>query len=420
MYCVLDIESSGGPFGKEAMIEIAAFRYDGEEVVDQLISLIHPHREVQPFVQKMTGITTKMLVRAPRFHELAKRLVQITEDAIIVGHNVDFDYRMLRQEFARLGYQFERKTIDTIPLSEELIPDLKSYGLDKVCDALGIYRQNKHRAESDARATLELFRILMEKDGQKKISVLGQSVVSNDFFKDKLNDLRRSVKHNKGVYYLHDREGKLLYLGASDNIKSALNRLFLAQTDQAELLREECHSIRVEPAGNWLVARVKRNQELKENKPPYNRQRQEQWKVGITMKARRGKQPDFSVKSLDSAPADSFMLRVANQKAAFRAIRMFRRIKDQDRATEILSLMEQLPAQLLLEAKGRKTTERCILVVEGAQLRGYRYFNLNDQVHDQERLKKNMTELPATPEHTELLKLGIFSGEFKPIDRKGP
>lgn len=418
MYCVLDIESSGGPFGKEAMIEIAAFRYDGEEVVDQLISLIHPHREVQPFVQKMTGINNKMLTRAPRFHELAKRLVQITEEAIIVGHNVEFDYRMLRQEFARLGYQFERKTIDTIPLSEELIPDLKSYGLDAVCDALGIYRQNKHRAESDARATLELFRILMEKDRQKKISILGQSVVANDFFKDKLNDLRRSVKHNKGIFYLHDREGKLLYLGASDNIKSALNRLFMAQSKQAQQLREQTHSIRIEPVGNWLVARAKRNQELQENCPPFNRASPERWKVGVIAKKLDQKQPDFTVKAWDADPEEHFLLRVNNQKAAFRAIRMFRRIKEPEKRALILSLLKDFPNQMLFEGKGRKASERCILVVENHHLIGYRYFHLNDQVQNLERLKKNMTEWKVSEAQDELLKLGIFSGEFKPIKVK--
>ena len=76
VFCVLDIEGSGGPFGKEAIIEIAVYRYDGEEVVDQLISLVHPHREVQKFVTKMTGITDKMLMRAPRFHEIAKRFAE--------------------------------------------------------------------------------------------------------------------------------------------------------------------------------------------------------------------------------------------------------------------------------------------------------------------------------------------------------
>ncbi|MGB0177242.1 MAG: PolC-type DNA polymerase III, partial [Owenweeksia sp.] len=69
MYCILDIESTGGPFGKEAIMEIALFRYDGSEIVDQLISLVHPHREVQQYVSKITGITSKMLLRAPRFHE---------------------------------------------------------------------------------------------------------------------------------------------------------------------------------------------------------------------------------------------------------------------------------------------------------------------------------------------------------------
>ncbi len=166
MYCVLDIESTGGDFGKESIIEIALFKYDGHEVVDQLISLIRPHCKIQKYVSKITGITPKMLIQAPSFHEIARRIIELTKDTILVGHNVEFDYRMLRQEFDRLNYFYERKTLDTISLTQNLIPSLSSYGLDKVCNELGIHRAKKHRAENDARTTLKLFKILREKNNR--------------------------------------------------------------------------------------------------------------------------------------------------------------------------------------------------------------------------------------------------------------
>ena len=104
MYSVIDIESNGAGFRKENIIEIAIYKYDGHEIVDQFITLVNPESEITPFVQRLTNISQKMVKSAPRFHEIAKRIVEITQNTTLVGHNIEFDYRMLRQEFKRLGY----------------------------------------------------------------------------------------------------------------------------------------------------------------------------------------------------------------------------------------------------------------------------------------------------------------------------
>lgn len=411
MFCVLDIESSGGPFGKEAMIEIAAFRYDGEEVVDQLISLIHPHRNVQPYVAKMTGISKKMLARAPRFHEIAKRLIEITEDAVIVGHNVSFDYRMLRQEFARLGYTYERKTLDTISLAEELIPGLKSYGLDTVCEELGLDRLNKHRAESDARATLQLFQILMEKDRRKGISSFESSINEDDYYSDKLADLRRSIKHNRGLFYLYDRHGKLLYLGASDNIKAALNRLFLGESANLQALKEECHTLKVEPAGNWLVARIKRQEELEAAKPVYHRTEKTEFKQGLYADKRQ-KPPQLQLLDLSEAGRKKPLFKVLNRKSGERALRLYHRNKPSVKE-QIISLLLNFSEEQFFVGKGRQSSERCLFWVSEGVLQGYLYFKLNDQVDHLKEVRNNLVNIKPDPNYLAWLKLGVLSGEFR-------
>lgn len=413
MFCVLDIESSGGPFGKEAIIEIAIYRYDGAEVVDQLISLVHPHREVQKFVTKMTGITDKMLLRAPRFHEIAKRIVEITEDTILVGHNVEFDYRMLRQEFARLGYPFERQTLDTIDTARELIPGLPAYGLDKICKELGIYQPSKHRADSDARATLELFKILQEKDRNKEISILGQSIIKGDHQADKINDLLRSIKTTQGLFYLHDLDGKLLYLGASDNIKNALNRVFIADSKKAQELREKVYSVKTEAVGNWLIARIKKMEELHHAKPPYNRQSDVKLERAVVVDM-RPKVPKLQQVELKSLGKKKPLIKTPNQKMTARALSMFgRSFKSEEARQELIELLKDFPEEAIFQGSGRTRTERCALVVKGYQLVGYYYFYLNDQVSHKERLEKSMTAIDSHESFTEMLKLGILSGEFR-------
>ena len=99
MYAILDIETTGGKFNEEGITEIAIYKFDGYQVIDQLITLVNPEKEIQPFVVQLTGINNKMLRNAPKFHEVAKRILEITEDCIVVAHNSSFDYRILKTEY---------------------------------------------------------------------------------------------------------------------------------------------------------------------------------------------------------------------------------------------------------------------------------------------------------------------------------
>ena len=152
MYAILDIETTGGKYNEEGITEIAIYKYDGHEIVDQFISLINPEREIQPFVVNLTGINSNMLRSAPKFYEVAKRIVEITEGCILVAHNAQFDYRILCMEFRRLGFEYERPTLCTVELAKDLIPNQPSYSLGKLVRSLGIPVADRHRASGDATA----------------------------------------------------------------------------------------------------------------------------------------------------------------------------------------------------------------------------------------------------------------------------
>src|SRR5690606_32201948 len=131
---------------------------DGTEVVDQFVSLVNPEKPIQPFVVKLTGINQAMLRLAPKFYEVAKRIIEITDGCVIVAHNASFDYRILRTEFRRLGYEYNRQTLCTVELSKKLLPEAQSYSLGKLVRSLGIPIADRHRASGDAVATLKIGR----------------------------------------------------------------------------------------------------------------------------------------------------------------------------------------------------------------------------------------------------------------------
>ena len=226
MYAILDIETTGGKFNEEGITEIAIYRYDGQKVVDQLSSLVNPLREIQPFVERLTGINSKMLVNAPKFFELAKRIVEITEGCVLVAHNAEFDYRILQTEFRRLGFAFESKSLCTVALSQKLLPEAESYKLGNLVRSLGIPITDRHRAHGDALATLELFKLLLEKDSEKEIISTYVKELNKNKVPVKFLNVIEELPSEIGVYYIHDSEGNIIYIGKSKNIKKrVLNHL---------------------------------------------------------------------------------------------------------------------------------------------------------------------------------------------------
>ena len=156
MYAVIDIETTGGYGEHERITEIAIYVHDGQRVVDEFVTLLNPERRIPPHITRLTGITNEMVAHAPKFYEVARRIVQLTEDCTFVAHNVSFDYNFVRQEFKNLGYDYVRKRLCTVKLSRSLIPGQPTYSLGKLCAALQIPLEDRHRAAGDAKATVKL------------------------------------------------------------------------------------------------------------------------------------------------------------------------------------------------------------------------------------------------------------------------
>ena len=270
MYAVLDIETTGGKYNEEGITEIAIHKFDGHKVIDQFISLVNPERDIQPFVANLTGINNKMLRTAPKFHEIAKRVVEITEGTVLVAHNAQFDYRILRTEFRRLGYEFERKTICTVDLSKKLIPDAESHSLGKLVRSLGIAVSDRHRANGDALATLKLFKLLLNKDSDKQIIKAVIRAENLGVLSQRQIDIVNQLPAETGLYYMYNKDGELIYLGKSSNIQKTVNIHFTNDDKKARQLQKETRKVTFELTGSELIALLKESEELVRNKPRYN------------------------------------------------------------------------------------------------------------------------------------------------------
>ncbi|MDA8595443.1 exonuclease domain-containing protein [Flavobacteriaceae bacterium] len=338
MYVIIDIETTGGKFNEEGVTEIAMHRFDGHSIVDSFVSLINPEKNIQPFVVKLTGISNKMVKTAPKFHEVAKRIIEISKDAILVAHNSDFDYRILKNSFKELGYDYERNTLCTVELSRKLLPEEPAYSLGKLCKSLGIPMSDRHRANGDALATVKLFEILLEKDNQKEILI--QTVQSNlsEDIKPKLDRLLDPIPRSRGIYYLHRSDGQILYLAKSGNIKKAINNLFVKQSKRAKVLQQMVTSISYDLTGNILITNLKCNQELLTLKPKFNKK--------------------------------------------LKPVHKFEEFNN--------------PNMLIVD-KGREIEQKGVVYIEDGEIIGYCFVELAQQLSNPEKLKNNLTLIEDTP-----------------------
>ncbi|CAM1361799.1 DNA polymerase-3 subunit epsilon [Tenacibaculum sediminilitoris] len=270
MYAILDIETTGGKYNEEGITEIAIYKYDGHQIVDQFISLVNPEKEIQEFVVKLTGINNKMLRNAPKFYEVAKRIIEITQDCFIVAHNANFDYRILRTEFDRLGYKYKRNTLCTVTLSKKLIPESPSHSLGKLCKFLGIPMSDRHRATGDALATIQLFKLLIDKDVKKNIIQQSIKYFDNRHEKFRIQRILDNLPEKEGVFYVHNHEGIIIFIGRGKNVKQETNKLFLKETRKALKVIKRVSKVSYEETGNILFTRLKYQLELEKLRPKYN------------------------------------------------------------------------------------------------------------------------------------------------------
>jgi DNA polymerase III subunit epsilon len=168
MFAIIDIETCGGKFEfrKGRITEICILKHDGLSVIERFTSLVNPECNISSYFTGLTGITNAMVANAPCFHEIAPKILEMTEGCIFVAHNVGFDYGFIKEEFNSLGYKYKRDTLCTVRLSRKLIPGRISYSLGHLCASLGIEIFGRHRAEGDAEATAILFDLLIQLKGQ--------------------------------------------------------------------------------------------------------------------------------------------------------------------------------------------------------------------------------------------------------------
>lgn len=444
-YAVVDLETTGGRYIRDRVTEVAIVLFDGERIIDTFDTLINPECYIPYGITQLTGITQEMVADAPKFYEVAREIVERTEGAIFVAHNVRFDYSFLREEFSRLGYTFTRKQLCTVRLSRQAFPGLSSYSLDSITRYLSIHIDNRHRALGDALATAKVLeQCLGQQESEKavkKMINLGvrESLLPPNFSVEKIH----ALPEQHGVYYFHDQAGNVVYVGKSINIKKRVAEHFADKTQKAASLQQQVHDVSYELTGSELIALLLESAEIKRLRPPVNRaQRQRRFPYVIhywtdeqgylrfsldhtTAQQRKKLQVISEFPSLGRAKS-----RLKRVREAFELCSRLCGIESgrgacfeyhlkqchgacaghespeeyNDRAAEAMEVLKTVfDDDFLLIDHGRSADERSVVLVRDGQYQGYGYFCPDDFSGNAEALIDLITHQDGNPETTRII-----------------
>lgn len=459
MFAIIDIETCGSKFEhrKGRITDICIVIHDGLQVVEKFSTLVNPECEITSFYTRLTGITNEMVENAPRFHEIAHKIIELTEGKVFVAHNVGFDYGFIKDEFASMGYKYKRETLCTVRLSRKLMPGKVSYSLGRLCDSLGIHNQARHRAEGDAMATAELFNRLLQ---IKAIDPQFKNKGVTDIMTTRIEKIKQYVldklPEECGVYYFLDKDQNIIYVGKSVNMYNRAMSHFNTKEAKGRKMLNELYNVDFVKTGNDLIALLVESEEIKKHKPKYNRVRKADlfthsidWFVDhtgiinfkiVAYEASKNAIQSFvnyasARERLDTLiDNNTLCLRYAgltdNDSICFnhqikKCNGICCGVEDiktyNKRAQQIVKENTYSHSNFLIFDKGRTNDERAVILVKNGHYCGYAFFDIGEQITSEEQLLDTIKEVPYYPDADYLILSWIKKNKvkIKPLDLTG-
>lgn len=257
------------------VIEVAAIRVENNEVIDTFSTLINPGTPIPYPITQITGITEGDVAGQPSFDDIADRLHQLFDGAVLVAHNARFDYSFLHHEFMHVGMTFTPKQLCTVKLSRVLYPQMARHRLSDLIAFHDFSFINRHRAYDDAKVLVQFWQKLQEDHGQDTVEEAIKTQFASPSIPRHLDAASiRALPTGPGVYLFEGDDGAPLYIGKSINIKKRVLSHFTSDTRESKefkISQNVRHVSYLETAGE-LSALLLESSLIKQHMPVYNRQ----------------------------------------------------------------------------------------------------------------------------------------------------
>ncbi|HEY0118732.1 MAG TPA: DEDD exonuclease domain-containing protein [Cellulomonas sp.] len=279
-FVVVDLETTGGRAGDSAITEIGAVKVRGGEILGEFQTLVDPGGPVPPFIQVLTGITTSMVVGAPRIAEVLPSFLEWARGAVLVAHNAPFDVGFLRAAAAATGHPWPAfRVADTVRLARRAVTrdEVPNYKLSSLAAFFRATTTPSHRALDDARATVDVLHGILGRLGPMGVTHLEDLETASDPVPP---DVRRKrtladdLPDSPGVYLFRGPHDEVLYVGTSErSLRTRVRSYFTSAEKRPRMVEMVRVATRVDPVvcATPLEARVRELRLIAEHSPRYNR-----------------------------------------------------------------------------------------------------------------------------------------------------
>jgi len=278
-FVVVDLETTGGSAKDCAITEIGAVKVRGGQVLGEFQTLVDPGCAIPPYISVLTGITTAMVVAAPRIDSVLPAFLEFARGAVLVAHNAPFDLGFLRAACERTGVAWPAPaSVDTAVLARRLLTrdEVPNCKLATLAPYFATTTEPCHRALADARATVDVLHGLLERVGPLGITSLEELTGLTrqvDPQRRRKRHLAADVPGGPGVYVFRGPRDEPLYVGTSTDLRTRVRSYFSASEQRSRMTEMIALAERVEalPCAHDLEAAVRELRLIAEHKPRYNR-----------------------------------------------------------------------------------------------------------------------------------------------------
>ena len=207
-FVAFDIETTGLNAQNDRMTEIGAIRFSGGNIIDTFNTFVDPERHIPADITQLTGIRDSDVAGAPSEEEAMKQFIDYIGDRPIIAHHAHFAVGFMTAAALRHGLKFSPVFLDTLALSQALLPELKRFKLDIVSNHLKLPQFNHHRATDDAMVVARImgkFLPMLQQQGAKTvddIETVYHSLRRTDVAKT--HHMILLVKNRKGLKNLYE------------------------------------------------------------------------------------------------------------------------------------------------------------------------------------------------------------------------
>jgi DNA polymerase III subunit epsilon len=276
-FVVVDLETTGGSPVDSRITEIGAVKLHGGERTGTFETLVNPQVPIPRQITHLTGIDDLAVAGAPPIEWVLPSFVEFARGCVFVAHNATFDFTFLNVALARLDYDpLPPPPVCTARLARRVVwPDVPNVRLQTLAQYFRTASKPSHRAMPDAEACAEVLQGLIELAGRLGILTLGdlhgavRARGRPNFGKIRLAEHLPSAP---GVYLFRNRDGRVLYVGKSKDLRSRVKSYFYGDgRKKVEDLLAETASVDGVRCETELESLVVEARLIRRYEPKYNR-----------------------------------------------------------------------------------------------------------------------------------------------------